>query len=80
MVVVVGGDSMHGGPLEAPFVAPISIIDWIGSITLGQMGELLPFTVPECILLLRHGVIEENAPAYRVWASRMEDLEYLFWS
>lgn len=71
---------MRGGPWEAPLVAPVSTLDWIGSITLRQMGELLPCTVPECILLLGHGVIEENASAYRVWASRMEDLEYLFWS
>lgn len=51
-VVVVVGDCVHGGPLEAPFVAPISMIDWIGSITLGQMGELLPLTVPECVYTL----------------------------
>lgn len=81
-VIVNGkGHSMHGGPsLEVPFVAQISLIDWIGSITLGLVGDLLPFTVAECILSLRHGNIEENASAYKVWVSRMKDLEYLFWS
>lgn len=27
---------MHGGPLVAPFVPQISIIDWIGSVTLAD--------------------------------------------
>lgn len=44
---------MHGGPLEAPFVAPISVIDWTCSITLGPIGDLLPFTASECVLLLK---------------------------
>lgn len=78
-VIVNGeGHSMHGGPsLEVPFVAQISLIDWMGSITLGLVGDLLPFTVPECILSLRHGDIEENASAYKVWVGRIKDLEYL---
>lgn len=33
-----------------PFEAQISPIDWIGSILLGLVGgDLLPFTVPECM-------------------------------
>ena len=65
---------MLGGPsLETQFVAHVSLTDWIGSITLGLVGDLLPFTVPEWILSLRHGGIEENASAYKVWACRMED-------
>lgn len=27
---------MHGGPLVAPFVAQISVIDWIGSLTVAD--------------------------------------------
>lgn len=30
----------------------------------------MPFTVLECILSLRHGGIEENASAYRVWGQQ----------